>query len=132
ILSVNMEFSAQTSNTLPYSISDPAQVAFQTQFFQTFSLFGQMLTQAANHAANAGDNNSYTIYSSQVALINTLIASWKNGQNSYNAQSYVNALTSFNTILTAAQQLNFPNFAVYIVTIIQKINLEYEKTLFEL
>jgi len=132
VLSLNMELAAQSSNTLPYSISDPEQVTFQTEFFQSFFLFSQMLTQAANHASGAGDNNLYTLYASQVNLANTLISSWQNGQSSYNAQSYVNALNGFNAVLTAAQQLNLPNFAIYILTIIQKINLEYEQTLFEL
>ena len=132
ILLVNIEQSAKSNNSLPYSITDKDQVAFQITILKALDLFQQMLTQAATHVANSGDSNLYALYIGQVTMATTIIASWNNGISAYGIQSYANALNYFNSILNTAQQLNLNNVAAYVITIIQKINLEYEKTLFEL
>ncbi len=132
ILLLNIEKSAQESGDLPYSINDKDQIQFQTTLLNAFYLFQKMIYQAAQHASLAKKSDLYTLYSGQSAMAESIIINWQNGQSSYAVQSYSNALSYFNAVLSASQKYQLTYCVNYIISIIQKINLEYEQTLFGL
>ncbi len=132
ILLLNIEKSAQESGNLPYAINDKNQIEFQTTMLNAFYLFQKMIFQAAQHASLAKKSELYTLYSGQASMAESIILNWQNGQSSYAVQSYSNALAYFNAVLMASQKYRLTYCANYILSIIQKINLEYEQTLFGL
>lgn len=104
----------------------------EQEIFQALDLMSTSISGAASNSTQAGDTVMAQNYYVQMTLLQTLLSSWVNGNKAYASSSYGTALKGLSTSYDCANKLGFSHTAAVLLTKIQTLNLEYEKSLFQL